>query len=59
MNHSEISNLIFDNDFRVDRIMWLAGNVLGFSDDDVFEDVILEVITLTALRAEAELEKRP
>lgn len=38
----DIANQIFESDLRLDEITWLAGSVHGFSDDDFFEDVILE-----------------
>lgn len=38
----DIANQIFESDLRLDKIVWLAGSVHGFSDDDFFEDVILE-----------------
>ncbi|RHZ96491.1 hypothetical protein D1114_07215 [Cereibacter sphaeroides] len=32
-----------ENDISLDRIVWIGGTVGGFSDDDFFEDVILEL----------------
>lgn len=42
MNHASIARKLFDNDIRMDRITWLAGAILGVSDDDFIEDVVLD-----------------
>jgi hypothetical protein len=39
--HRKTFNALWDATIRLDQIVWLAGAVEGFSDDDFFEDVIL------------------
>lgn len=34
---------LFECDVRLDRIVWIGGATSGFSDDDFFEDVILDL----------------
>jgi hypothetical protein len=41
MNIKNINNELYEADLRLDSIVWLAGAIEGFSDDDFFEDVIL------------------
>lgn len=44
MSNSEISNQLFENQLRLDRITWLAGSIEGFTDDNFFDDVMLDAL---------------
>lgn len=42
MNSKGILTKLWDASVRLDNIVWLAGGVEGFTDDDFFEEVLLE-----------------
>ncbi|KPN64277.1 hypothetical protein SAMN04488527_101280 [Aliiroseovarius crassostreae] len=44
MNLASVAQKLFDENLRLDEIVWLAGAVEGFSNDDFFEEVILDAI---------------